>query len=300
MNRPLLWLLKGLAMLPFGVLYLIADALFVIMYYIVRYRRSTVIKNICESFPEKSMSECRAIARRFYHNFADLIVETIKLENVSDEQMRSRMIFEGVDIIDNLLEQGRSITAYFAHCGNWEWATSVTLWSRFKPNAQAVFSQVYRPLSNKFFDDYFLHLRSRFNTVSFPKTTVFRELVKLRRDKLPVITGFMSDQKPSRGDTDRHVVMFLNHPTAVITGTEQLSRKLDNAVVYWDMHREGRGKYRVVVRLITDDISSMQPMEVTDRYVQMLSQTINRDPSIWLWSHKRWKNPVTFHSESVK
>ncbi|MCH5347480.1 MAG: lysophospholipid acyltransferase family protein, partial [Muribaculaceae bacterium] len=194
--------------------------------------------------------------------------------------------------IDDLLARGRNITAYFSHCGNWEWAPSVTLWSRFKAGEQAWFCQVYRPLRNKFFDAYFLKLRSRFNPLSFKKATVFRDLIRLRSTGLPAITGFMSDQKPSHGDTDHHVVMFLNHPTAVITGTEHLSRRLDNAVVYWDMQRRGRGRYHITVRLISDNPKSMPPMAITDTYIKMLTETINRDPSIWLWSHKRWKNPV--------
>lgn len=290
--RPLLWLLKGLARLPFGALYKIADGLFIIIYYLVRYRRGTVEKNVRESFPEKSEKQRQKIIRKFYRNFADYIVETIKLDHVSDDEIKERLCFEGVEIIDSLMERGRSITAYFAHCGNWEWAPSVTLWSRFKANEEAWFCQVYRPLKNKFFDEYFLHLRSRFNSRSFQKTTVFRDLIKLRQTGLPAITGFMSDQKPSHGDKDNHRLMFLNHPTAVITGTENLSRRLGNAVIYWDMYREGRGRYRIVVRPITEDISTMSPMAVTDTYMEMLSQTINRDPSIWLWSHNRWKNPV--------
>lgn len=290
--RMLFGMLSGLAYLPFGILYLLSDFIFLIIYYIARYRRHVVEQNIALSFPDMTIGERRATVKRFYRHFADLIVETIKLSHISDEEMHRRMTFEGIDIMDSLMKQGRSITAYFSHCGNWEWAPSVTLWSSLKAGEQAWFCQVYRPLRNKHFDHYFLKLRSRFNPLSFPKATVFRDLLRLRKTGLPAVTGFMSDQKPSHGDTDHHIVMFLNHPTAVITGTETLSRRLDNAVVYWDMYRLSRGHYKIVVRLITDNISSMPPMSVTDAYVAMLTETIMRDPSIWLWSHKRWKHPV--------
>ncbi len=284
-------LLRAMARMPFWMLYGISDLLFLAIRYLARYRLEIVRRNIREAFPEKPQREQRSIAREFYRNFADYIVETIKLGHISDAQIRKRLRFENVQITDDLLKQGKSVAIYFSHCGNWEWAPSVTLWSRLKPGSDALFAQVYRPLKNKWFDTYMLSLRGRFQTHSFQKRTVFRDLLRLKKEGIPSMTGFMSDQKPSAGDTS-HVVMFLNHPTAVITGTEQIARKLDMAVVYWDISKIGRGRYVINTRLITDQISSMGEMAVTDCYVGMLEQTIRRNPSIWLWSHNRWKNKV--------
>lgn len=290
--KPLKWFLDGMSRLPFGVLYAIADVLYFVVYHVAGYRKKVVEKNLAGAFPEKSAAERKAIEKRFYRNFADYIVETVKLNHISDSEMKERMVFEGMEIIDGLMEKGRSISAYFSHCGNWEWAPSVILWSRLKNREQAWFCQVYRPLKNQFFDEYFLHLRGRFGPVSIQKRQTARELIKLRRTGLPAITGFMSDQKPSHGDPI-HVIEFLNRPTAVITGTETLSRKLGNALVYWDMHKTGRGHYKIVVRLIAEDASTMpEPYVGTDTYFAMLAETINRQPDIWLWSHKRWKHKV--------
>ena len=60
----------------------------------------------------------------------------------------------------------------------------------------------------------------------------------------------MSDQKPSHGDQG-HITCFLNHPTAFITGTETVARRLDAAVVYWDMRKTSRGRYHIDMKLIT-------------------------------------------------
>ncbi|MDE6308958.1 MAG: lysophospholipid acyltransferase family protein [Muribaculaceae bacterium] len=288
---PLQAMLWCASRLPLRVLYVISDVLFLLIYYVLRYRRKVVAKHIDDSFPELSDKERKVIIRKFYRNFADYIVETIKLLHISDEQMRRRFTFEGMEIVDEILGQGRSIAAYFAHTGNWEWAPSITLWSRHNPHVDAEFCQVYRPLRNKWFDSLMLKLRGRFQPLSFAKNNVLRHLVELRRDSMPSITGFMSDQKPSSGDPTRPL-MFLNHPTAFITGTEALARKLKMAVVYWDMHKPSRGHYHIVMRLITPDASQEPPMAITDTYAHLLEQTIRREPSIWLWSHKRWKRPV--------
>lgn len=289
---PLQLLLGLMARIPLWMLYGLADIIFVILYYVAGYRKKVAMKHISDSFPEKSDGEHRAICRQFYRNFADYIVETVKLGHISNEEIMKRMKFEGLDEVDRLMRSGRSVVAYFAHTFNWEWAPSITLWSSLKAGVDAEFCQVYRPLRNKWFDAYMLKMRSRFKPQSFPKSSVLRDLLKLRKANMPSITGFMSDQKPSHGDPTR-VRMFLNHPTAFITGTETLATKLGMAVVYWDMVKTSRGHYTIRMKLLTEDASKTAPMELTDRYAELLEQTITRDPSNWLWTHKRWKNPVT-------
>ncbi|MDE6485758.1 MAG: acetyltransferase [Duncaniella sp.] len=294
---PVKWLLHSLAYLPLSVLYILADIIYFLLYYIVRYRRKVVFKNISESFPEMTVGEVKKTVKQFYKNFADYFVETIKLHHISDDEIKRRMEFVDVDVIDRLWDEGRSIVCYFSHCGNWEWGTSITLHTRHRPPVDCEFAQVYRPLRNKFFDRYFLDLRSRFGSLSFPKSSVLRDLLRLRKDGKVSITGFMSDQKPSHGDVT-HVVEFLNHPTAIITGTEQLARRLGMAAVYWDMEKISRGHYRVTTRLMTDDASATEPYRLTDQYARLLETTIRRNPAIWLWSHKRWKIPVTFADDN--
>lgn len=284
------------SLMPFWTLYVIADIIYVVLFYIIKYRREVVEKNLQESFPNKSKKERTQIEHKFYRNLADYFVETIKLNNVSDSAIKKRITFKNIEIIDNLFDQNRSIVAYFSHCGNWEWVTSITRWSRYKHGSDVEFCQVYRPLRDPWYDAYMLKLRGRFNSLSFKKRSVLRDLIMIRRRNIPSITGFMSDQKPSRGD-ESHIVKFLNHPTAFITGTEQIARKLDMAVVYFDMHKPRRGHYEVEIKVISTDPSSMPNMAITDAYISLLENTINRNPSIWLWSHNRWKNKVKMPNE---
>lgn len=288
---PLGWLLKGMSRLPLSALYPLADCLYFLAYKVGRYRLKVVRKNLRDSFPEKSTEELLQIERQFYHHLTDYFVETVKLFHISDAEVERRIVFEGVEHVDELLSSGKSIVAYFSHTGNWEWVPSITLHSSLTPGRDAEFCQVYRKLKNDWFDAMFLKLRSRFHSLSFPKQTVFRDLLYLRRDKMSSITGFMSDQKPSHGDPT-HIMWFLNHPTAFITGTETLARRLNMAAVYFDMEKLSRGHYRLTVRPMADDVNALKPMELTEMYARMLETTIRRNPSIWLWSHKRWKHKV--------
>ncbi|MDE5930625.1 MAG: lysophospholipid acyltransferase family protein [Muribaculaceae bacterium] len=276
--------------LPLWLLYLHADVAAAVLYHIVRYRRKVVRRNLEGAFPDMPQTELRRIERQFYRNFADYAVETIKLLHVSDRTILSRMQFEGIELIDSLLDRGLDVACYFSHCGNWEWVPSITLHSRHSA-ATAAFCQVYRPLKDRRFDALMLRLRSRFGSHSLPKSTVLRSLLRLRHDGLRTVTGFMADQKPSHGD-DSFVTTFLNRPTAMITGTETLARRMGMAAVYMDMYKTGRGRYRAVIRPMCDSAAETAPGELTAMYTRMLETTIRRNPAIWLWSHNRWKRPV--------
>lgn len=289
-------LVNGVARLPLRVLYILADFIFFILYHLVRYRRKVTLKNLRDSFPDYDEKQIAGICRQFYRNFSDYIVETLKLAHISDDEMAKRMEFENIEIMDKPLGEGRSVVIYFSHCFNWEWAPSVILHSRHRNNAKVVFGQVYRPLDSKWFDSVMLRLRGRFGAESYKKKNVLRDLLTLRRDGIAWCVGFMSDQKPSHGDPT-YVMKFLNHPTAAITGTETLATRLKTAVIYWDMHKTSRGHYKIAMRHIADDASTHPQHEITDRYMHMLEDTIHRQPDLWLWTHKRWKNPVTLPQE---
>ena len=148
---PLSAFLHGIAYLPFWVLYRISDVIFVLIYYIFRYRRKVVIKNINECFPEKSEKERKKIVWDFYRHFVDTFVETIKLLHVSDEEMHRRIVFKDIHVLDKSVANGRSVIMYAAHFCNWEWLSAITQWTKEGPDV-IQFGQVYHPLENQWFE----------------------------------------------------------------------------------------------------------------------------------------------------
>ncbi|MDD2960466.1 MAG: lysophospholipid acyltransferase family protein [Muribaculaceae bacterium] len=293
---PMKLFLHGIALLPFWLLYRLADFLYILLYYVVRYRRNIVRQNINESFPEKSQKERNRIIRKFYLHFADYFVETIKLLHISDEQMRRRMVFRNIELVDKSLDKKRSVIVYAGHYGNWEYLTSITLWSRYNYINDVEFAQIYRKLKNNWFDKFFYNLRSRFHSESFEKKTAFRSLLKIKLDGRNTVTGFISDQHPSGSDTN-HIVKFLNHDTAIITGSEILAKKLDQDVFYFDIEKVKRGHYITTIKKITCCPSKQPDMAITDAYVENLETTIKRQPELWLWTHNRWKHECKHSAE---
>lgn len=280
-----MWLLSHM---PLGVLYPIGYVVYILMYYVVGYRKKVVKKNLSESFPDMTEKELRLTMRDFYLNFADYIVETVRLGGISAKEIKSRVSYENLELVEGYLKAGRPVVAYFSHCINWEWVTSLGV---IVEGETIECSQVYRPLKSKWMDGYMLRIRQRFNARCYAKSTVFRELIRRRGEGKVTFTGFMSDQKPSHNDTG-YITMLLNHPTAMISGTETVARKLNAAVVYFDMTKLHRGRYHVRIVPISEDVSSLPENEITERYTRLLEENIRRQPSIWLWTHRRWKHKV--------
>ena len=280
-----MWLLSHM---PLGVLYPIGYVVYILMYYVVGYRKKVVKKNLSESFPDMTEKELRLTMKDFYLNFADYIVETVRLGGISEKEITSRVSYENLELVEGYLKAGRPVVAYFSHCINWEWVTSLGV---IVEGENIECSQVYRPLKSKWMDGYMLRIRQRFNSRCYAKSTVFRELIRRRGEGKVTFTGFMSDQKPSHNDTG-YITMLLNHPTAMISGTETVARKLNAAVVYFDMTKLHRGRYHLRIVPISEDVSSLPENEITERYTRLLEENIRRQPSIWLWTHRRWKHKV--------
>lgn len=292
---PLNAILHICAWLPLRLSYGLGQVLYVIIYHLAGYRKKVVRHNLQMAFPERTEGERLQIERRFYHFFADYIIETIKLLHISDEEMHRRMKFENAELINRLTQSGKSVVLLLGHYGNWEWIPSLTQWC----DATFIASQIYRPLRNKWFDRFFLHLRSRFGSIGIPKKETLRTLLQFKRNKQVFVTGFMADQTPSPANI-HHWATFFGMQTAVLSGYEAIARKLDCAVVYLDVEIISRGHYKATFKQLEEQPSLSPEFSITDRYIQAMEHTIRRAPHAWLWTHKRWKHTPLNIKESVK
>ena len=273
------------SLLPLRLLYFFSDLLYYPLYYVVRYRRKVVRKNLEESFPEKSLVELRKIEREFYHYFCDYIVETIKLFSMSEKQMRQRMTFGGVDKINEIIKH-KDCVLYLGHYCNWEWVSSIPLHLGMTDNFIA--GQIYHQIENKAFDKLFLWMRSRFHAVNIEMLMALRHLVRYKQQNKRFIIGFISDQSPNWNFV-KMWTEFLNHKSSFFIGAESIAKATDAAVVYLDVQRVKRGYYHADFVVMTEDPKSFPDYEITVDYARRLEETIRRAPQYWLWSHNRWK-----------
>lgn len=277
-------LFRILSFLPFGVLYLFSDIVSPFVRHVLRYRRKVLRQNLATSFPEKTDKERMRIERDYYRLLCDYFVENLKLFSISPEKMMKRMTFGGLESAKEGFESGKDFMfVYLGHYGNWEWIASLQYWM---PHAHC--TQIYHPLYNKVADKMFLHLRQQYGGECIPMKKTLRRLVELKREGRKTVVGFISDQLP-KWNSIHHFTSFLNHDTAVFTGTEQMAKKFGAMVYYGRVTRPRRGYYHCEMIPMTDNPSLFEDFKLTDLYMQMLEEDIRRIPSLWLWTHKRWR-----------
>ena len=285
MSRIAWWLtlavIYPLSLLPFSILYLLSDCLFFLIFYIVRYRKKIVFENLRKSFSEKSEAEIHSIAKKFYRNFCDILVETLKLTTISKQEVQKRCVLTNKKILDDYLKEGKSVIATIGHCGNWELAgLAISL------AAQHRCITFYRPLKNIYFDRFAKALRAKFGMLLLPHTQA-RQMLK-EHGKQPNLYIFITDQTPSNPLTS-HWTSFLNQDTPVFRGTEKFARLTKLPVVYGDIQRVKRGYYSIEASLLVDNPSMPEEGEITELHTRKLESAIKRHPDNWLWTHKRWK-----------
>lgn len=268
-----------ISLLPFWLLYLISDCLYAVLYYVVGYRRTVVQENLRNSFPEKTESERQQIEKKYFKYLADLIVETVKMISISKQELQRRVVLTNPEVIEQYTKENKSITAVAGHYCNWEWAGL-----EFSVDSRLFF--IYKPLSSKTFDEFFINVRSRFGGIAVAMKQTMRTMVAHKKEF--TVTVFAGDQTPVQAEAN-YFTDFLNQPTAVFLGIEKIAKLIDSAVIFYDMKRVKRGYYTYTIVPLVDDSKNSAPYEITGAHIKYLEMMIRREPQYWLWSHRRWK-----------
>lgn len=275
-------LFHWLSRLPFSWLYALSDVLYVILLHIVRYRRQVVVDNLKAAFPERTPAEINYLARGFYHNLTDLIVETIKLPSLSAQALLHRVRFKNPTLISSRIAAGQPVIILASHQSNWEWLPASAQLNGITADS------VYKELSSPFFETLMRKIRSTHGVNPVPMHKLMRD-VAVRRN-VPRAIALVADQIPSTPEV-AYWLPFLNHETAFYPGPEKLARSLKLPVFYVEMVRAHRGYYDVTLYQLAEPPYTNLPDEaILSSYRDHLERSIQANPSDWLWSHKRWKH----------
>jgi Kdo2-lipid IVA lauroyltransferase/acyltransferase len=273
--------LLPISYMPFPVLYILSDGLYLIIYKVIGYRKKVVLQNVANSFPEKSREEHLRIVNEFYKHLCDLVVESIKVFTISEKQVKQRFKFVNPEFIDRFYDQGRSVIIAGGHKNNWE-LLAVAIDAEIKHKSVAL----YKRLNNKFFDEKMRATRGKYGLKMIP-TRMAKEEFENNDGLRAFIFGF--DQSPSN-PSRAYWTTFLNQDTAMNFGVEKYAKDFNYPVLYGRINKLKRGHYNFE---FTEAIENPQQTEygyITRRINLLLEQDIIAEPQYWLWSHKRWKH----------
>ncbi len=271
-----------LSLLPLRVLYVISDAIYFLVYYVAGYRKAVVMQNLAIAFPDSSAGRRKKIAREFYRRFIDSLIESLKLLSANTHFFEKR--FQGNwEVVDRFYDEGRAVQLHLGHTFNWEWGNAV-----LTKKIRYPFLGVYMPLKNRAIDRLFLKMRSRHGSILLSAQNMAREFAPYRGTKYCL--GLVADQNPGYNLHLAKWFTFFNRRTPFTISPAKNAIRNDAVVIFAAIRRPRRGYYEVSFEVGEENPSSSNEDQLTLKFVRYLEQVIIRDPSMWLWSHRRWKH----------
>jgi KDO2-lipid IV(A) lauroyltransferase len=265
-----------------GILYFKSSALYVLVYYIIGYRKKVVKDNLALVFPEKTQDERNRIAQDFFKHLCDIIFETIKSLTISEKEIRKRFVVTNAEILNSYYENNRSILLMAGHYGNWEWSGILNKLMQHQAHA------VYKPLVSKQFDALVRKTREHFGATIVSNKKIVPVLFRKWKKGIKTLTYILSDQTPKLG-AFKHRDTFLNINVPMFTGTEELAKKLNFSVLYLKVEKVKRGYYTATFVPLADNPKEYPDFQITRMFFDALEDQIREKPEFYLWSHKRWK-----------
>lgn len=282
MNRLFYRIVYTFSLLPFSILYGFSWILYVLLNYVIGYRRKVIYHNIKNSFPEKSDKEIKEIQKKFYKNFSDYLVETLKTLSISIEELNKRHTFTNIKLFRKYELEERNVMMMAGHIFNWEWFVSTG------PNVQTPTTvAVYHKVKNKFWNEQINNIRGKFGTVQLDMKHTPRFMMSAPNDGSHAYL-FVADQSPKKSAI-HYDLEFLNQTTPVFVGFDKIAMKKNMAVLFCKMVKVKQGYYHTTFEEILPDGDKFEEYEIVHKFFEKLEITIKENPDNWLWSHKRWK-----------
>ncbi|MDR2868185.1 MAG: lysophospholipid acyltransferase family protein [Bacteroidales bacterium] len=281
------FLLYPLSLLPLWVLYGIGRLFSFWAQYVIKYRKKVIIDNLTLSFPEKNKKEINQICRNYYRHFAHLFAEMLKMLTISRKELYQRYYCSNPELVNRFYEQGKSVILLSSHYNNWEWMV-LSIAGQFRHHGIGI----GKANSNKGFEKLINKARCRYGTEVVFAKGVRSTFAHYEQQHIPVAYMMLCDQSPNNIKKS-YKTYFMHQPAGVIFGAEYFAKKYDIPVLYYEVVKVKRGYYRIDIELITETPTTTAYGEITEKYVQLLEQTIHKKPEYWLWSHRRWKRKVT-------
>ena len=277
---PFLWIIS---ILPFRLFYWFSDFVYLIVYYIIGYRKKTVRYNLALAFPNLSAKERLVIEKKSYHHLCDMFLEMIKTMSISPEEMNKRFVITNLEVVKEFEKKGKSTILLASHYASWEWLLSLNEKTSFKGIG------VYKKITNKYFDKLIRDIRSKYKAELVETKRAIPLMAENQEKGILCMYGLASDQSPKLNRAF-HWDKFMGVEVPVHTGAEMLAKRYDLTVLFVKVKKIKRGFYEATFVPITDDARSIPDFEITNIFLREVEKQIFEAPEYYFWTHKRWKH----------
>jgi KDO2-lipid IV(A) lauroyltransferase len=247
-----------------------------------RFHRRIAMENLARAFPSRSETENAQVCRGMFVHFGRLLLELIRFSALRPEQMLERVEVEGQEHVRQAYRQGKGVLYFTGHFGYWEIQAIA-----FALHAEPI-SVVARPLDNPHLHAMLERIRTcTGNTVIYRQGGLRRVLRDLQSNRG---VAMLIDQHLH---SDAVSVEFFNRPAATTSALAALALRTGAPVIPVFAFPLPGGRYRLVYDSPVPAPETSGPdaiREFTQRCTDVLEMYVRRDPQLWLWMHRRWRD----------
>lgn len=241
--------------------------------------RESARTNIVNAFPELTRGEQEDLVRKNFHSLGIGLIEMTHAWWGNDTKLRQRVVVEGMEHIDQALQQGNGIILLSAHFTTLE--IGGKLFSLFRP-----LHAMYKPQSSESFNQTMVNGRLTF-LKSLIKRTDLRGMLKILKNNQ--IIWYAMDQDSSGKNSV--FVDFFKIKCSSTTATSKLAKASGAAVIPFSTYRlESEGKYNLVIHPPLKNFPGDNLQADTQQIMDHFEQQIRKAPEQYLWIHRRFKS----------
>ena len=259
-------------------------------WYVSRRDRNRSLANIAIAFPEWTERQRRKAIRAMFRHLGMSVFELLWLPNLTTENLHETTIVEGMDVLQEMVRQGRSFVTITGHCGNWEWlARVVTL----HVPLTVIQRERNEPELNQFIKE--TRKYSGVHSIDRGSRSSAREMIGAL--KRPGLLAFLIDQT-IRAESAR--VPFFGHPALTVIGPVRLAIRAGVPLLPIFIERLPDGKQLARFLPVVETRPDDDPIALTAVMTKYIEDQVRRAPEQWVWIHERWKYRPEWDVEVVR
>jgi KDO2-lipid IV(A) lauroyltransferase len=256
------------------------------VYLVAGSRRRIALENLAHAFPDMTAAGRRRIARGMFAHFARLLLELIRFDTLSNDDILALADTQGDANVRGAYAQGRGVLFFTGHFGYWE-MSGIAHALCWRPMAV-----IARPLDNPHLHRMLERIRTRTGNIVIYRQGSVRKILRELSDNRGI--AILIDQHLHSADAVQ--VDFFGRRAATTSALAALALRTGAVMVpVATLPRDG-GRYTFVYGAPIEPPPGEGAdaiRELTQRCTSALESSIREHPELWLWMHRRWRDPGT-------
>jgi Kdo2-lipid IVA lauroyltransferase/acyltransferase len=249
-------------------------------FHVARRERNKALRNLAIAFPEWTDAQRKQIIKAMFRHFGMSVFELAWLPNLNAQTREQTTIIDGIPRILEVLDSGRGVIMFTAHCGNWEWL-SFLMGTYGRP-----VSVLHRERDQPDMNRYIIELRAKagVKTIGRGSASSAKEMIQTIRQG--GMLAFVIDQNLR---TESVKVPFFGRPALTPIGPVKFAIRTEAMISVSYIHRMADGRHHAQFLEPFQARKDDDPVELAAKITRLYEEQIRRHPEQWVWMHERWK-----------